>query len=95
MRDDEMMDGLLRRALAAETPSLTAGFDAAVMRRVRPRRLSREGRVAMVAYGLSAAAATAWLMSDLPAAVVAVGLTIGLTMGVAGSAYARRLASRE
>ena len=95
MHDDELMDALLRRALAAESPSLTPAFDAAVLRRLRPRRLSRQGRVAMLVYGISATAATAWLMSDLPPAVLALGLTIGLAMGVAGSVYARRLASRE
>ena len=64
MRDDDLMDGLLRRAMAAETPSLTAGFDAAVMRRVAP--AGSRGGGSVVAYGISAAAATAWLMSDLP-----------------------------
>lgn len=94
MHDDEMMDGLLTQAMATAAPSPGPGFDAAVMRRLRPRRLSRQGRVAMVAYGMSAAAATAWLMRDLPPATIGTGLTVVLAMGVAASAYARRLVSR-
>lgn len=95
MHDDEMMDGLLRRAMASEAPALSPGFDAAVLRRARPRRLSRLGRIVMVTYSLAAATATAWLTRGLEPVVVGVGLTIGLSMLVVGSAYARQLVSRE
>ena len=40
MHDDDMMDQLLRDALSADVPRLSSGFDARVLRRVRPRRLT-------------------------------------------------------
>ncbi len=56
MNDDELMDQLLRDALTAEVPQLSPGFDARVLRRVRPRRLTPAGRVVIALYIVIAAA---------------------------------------
>jgi hypothetical protein len=47
MLDDDVMDHLLRDAMAADAPQLSPAFDARVMRRVRPRRLTPIGRAAI------------------------------------------------
>jgi hypothetical protein len=94
MRDHELIDQLLRDAMAVDVPQPSAGFDARVMARVRPRRLSTAGRATMAAYAVVAAGATAWLMHDLSAALVTCALmaTAGVAAGV--SAYVRWLAIR-
>ena len=56
MHDDEVMDRLLRHAMAADAPQLSPAFDARVMRRVRPRRLTPMGRVVIAVYIVVAAA---------------------------------------
>ena len=38
MHDDDVMDQLLRDAMAADAPQLSPAFGARVMRRARPRR---------------------------------------------------------
>jgi hypothetical protein len=92
MHDDAAMDGLLRKALAADAPCLSTGFDAAVTQRVRPRRLSARGRLAMVVYAIVALALSAWSMRDLDPRAIAVGVTAGLAVASGASAYVRRLA---
>ena len=60
MHDDELMERLLRDAMTADTPHLSPGFDARVLRRVRPRRLTSIGRAviaAAAAFGAPMAAA--------------------------------------
>ena len=69
MHDDEMMDRLLRDAMAADVPQLSPAFDARVLRRVRPRRLTTMGRLVIAVYIVAAAATTLWLMRDLPTGV--------------------------
>jgi hypothetical protein len=59
MHDDEQMDQLLRDAMTAEAPQLSSGFDARVLRRVRPRRLTPIGRALIAAYAVIAVAAAA------------------------------------
>ena len=44
MHDDEAMDRLLRDVMGADAPQLSPAFDARVLRRVRPRRLTPAGR---------------------------------------------------
>lgn len=92
MRDDDAMDRLLREAMAAEPPRLSPAFDARVMRRVRPRRLTPAGRAVMVVYALLAAAAMAWLLRDLPPEWIAGSAVAVVLIAVAAGAYARRLA---
>ena len=60
--DDDAMDQLLRDAMATKVPQLSPGFDARVLRRVRPRRLTPLGRVVIGVYVVVAAATAAWLM---------------------------------
>lgn len=91
MHDDEMMDRLLRDSMAAEAPRLSPAFDARVLRRVRPRRLTRMGRVAMVVYIVVAAATAAWLMRDLPMTSIVAAVVIGVPVAAGVSAYGRRL----
>lgn len=90
--DDDVMDRLLRDAMAADAPQLSSGFDARVMRRVRPRRLTTIGRVVIAVYIVAAAATAVWLMRDLHMASIAAALVIGVPVASGASAYARRLA---
>ncbi len=92
MHDDDVMDRLLRDAMAADAPELSPAFDANVMRRVRPRRLSAMGRVVIAAYAVVAAAATVWLMRDLPPAWILAAVAIGVPIAAGVGAYGRRLA---
>ncbi len=95
MHDDDLMDRLLRDAMAADVPELSPAFDARVMRRVRPRRLAPMGRVVMAVYVVVAAATAAWLMRDLPMASIVAALAIGVPVAAGASAYGRRLAVGE
>ena len=92
MRSDDEMDRLLRNALATPVPEPSAGFDAAVMRRVRPRRLDSRGLAVLVMYAVVAVVATAWLMRGLDPAVLAAGSAIVLATAAGAGAYVRRLA---
>ena len=94
MNDDELMDQILRDAMTAEAPpQLSAAFEANLMRRVRPRRLSGVGRVVIVAYAVMAAAITAWLMRDVPVTSIVAALAITVSVAAGVSAYAHRLAA--
>lgn len=89
MREDDLMDALLRERMAAPAPTLSPGFDAKVMRRVRPRRLTASGRLVMTIYALVALAATGWLMRDLPAPLIAASVAVTLIIGAGISLYVR------
>ena len=91
MRDDELIDRLLRDAMAADVPQLPPAFDAEVMERLRPRRLTMMGRVVIAAYTLVAAATAGWLMRDLRIDLIASAVAIGVPVAVGASAYVRRL----
>ena len=88
----DVMDRVLRDAMAADAPRLSPAFDARVMQRVRPRRLTPMGRVVIGVYLVAAVAATAWLMRDLRAEWVAAALAIGAPIAAGTSAYVRRIA---
>jgi hypothetical protein len=92
MHDDEMMDRLLKDLMAADAPQLSPAFDARVMRRVRPRRLSAMGRVVIAIYIVVATATAVWLMRDLPMASIVAAVVIGVPVAAGVSAYGRRLA---
>ncbi len=91
MHDDNLMDQLLRDTMAAQPPQLSPTFDARVMRRVRPRRLTQTGRWLIAGYVVVAGATAAWLMRDVPvsAIVAALVMTVPIALGV--SAYGRRI----
>jgi len=93
MRDDELMDQLLRDAMAADVPQLSPTFDAEVMERLRPRRLTPMGRVVIAVYAVAAVATAAWLMQDLRMELIAAAVAITVTVAVGASAYVRRLAA--
>jgi anti-sigma factor RsiW len=93
MHDDDVMDRLLRAAMAADAPQLSPAFDARVMRRVRPRRLTPKGRVVMALYAVVAAAAAVWLMGGLPLGLIVAAAAIGVPIAAAAGAYVRRLAA--
>lgn len=93
MHDDEAMDRLLRGAMAADAPQLSPAFDARVMRRVRPRRLTPAGRVVIAIYAVAAAAAAVWLMRDVQLESIVAAVAIGVPVAAAASAYGRRLAA--
>ena len=92
MHDDDVMDRLLRDAMAADAPQLSPAFDANVMRRVRPRRLSSMGRVVIAVYAVVAAATAVWLMRDLPLESILAAVAISVPVAAGASAYGRRLA---
>jgi len=92
MHDDDVMDRLLKDAMTADAPQLSRDFDARVMQRVRPRRLTPMGHAAIAAYALVAAATAAWCMRDLPVEWIAVAVAISVPVAAAASAYGRRLA---
>ena len=92
MHDDELMDRLVRDALAGAAPQLSPAFDARVIRRVQPRRLTTMGRLAIAIYVVLATATAAWLMQDLPIVSIVAAVTIGAALAAGTSIYARRLA---
>jgi hypothetical protein len=92
MHDDDVMDQLLRDAMAAEPPQFSPAFDARVMRGVRPRRLTPMGRVVIAVYLVVAAATAVWVMRDLPMASIVAAVAIGVPVAAGASAYGRRLA---
>ena len=92
MHDDDVMDRLLKDAMAADAPQLSPAFDARVMRRVRPRRLTPMGRVVIAVYAVVAAGTAVWLMQDLPLESIAAAVAISVPVAAGASAYGRRLA---
>ena len=93
MHIDDVMDGLLRDAMAAEAPQLSPAFETRVLLRVRRRRLTKTGRAVIAAYGVVAAAAAVWMMRDLPAASVVAAAGAGMSLAAGAGAYASRFAS--
>jgi hypothetical protein len=91
MHDDNLMDQLLRDTMAAQPPQLSPGFDARVMRGVRPRRLTQTGRWLIVGYAVVAAVTAAWLMRDLPVPAIVAAVVITVPIAVGASAYGRRI----
>lgn len=92
MNDDETIDRLLRDALAAPSPRLSSDFDARVMRRVRPRRLTSVGRAVLAAYAVLAVGLAAWLLRDLPPLAIVSALLALVPLAAGSAAYGRRLA---
>ena len=92
MNDDELMDQLLKDTFADERPQLSSSFDATLMQRVRPRRLSPTGRAALTAYAVVAGAVTLWLMRDLGVVLMFAGIAISAMAAFSVSAYVKRLA---
>jgi hypothetical protein len=93
MHDDEAMDRLLRDTMAADVPQLSPSFDARVMRRARPRRLTRTGRAVVAVYVVVAAATGVWVMRDLPMVSILAAIVINVAVAAGASAYGRRLAT--
>lgn len=90
MRDDDVMDQLLKEVMAADAPQLSPAFELQVMRRVRPRRLSTMGRVIMAVYIVAAAATAVLLMRELPIDWIVASVIISATVAAGASAYGRR-----
>jgi hypothetical protein len=90
--NDDVMDQLLGEAMAADAPQLSPAFDARVMRRVQPRRLTPMGRVLVAAYFVCAVAAAVWLMQDLRVEWIAAVVAVGGPVAAGVSVYSRRLA---
>lgn len=62
------------------------------MRGVRPRRLTRMGRVVLAIYIVAAAATAAWFMRDLPMATILAAVLISVPVAAGVGVYGRRLA---
>jgi len=92
MHDDDLMDRLLRDAMATEAPRLSPAFDARVLRRLRPRRLTPLGRGLLAAYALVAVATAVWFLRSLPVELIALAVVVSASLAVGAGAYARRLA---
>jgi len=95
MHSDDAMDQLLRDAMSAEQPQLSPAFDARVMRRVRPRRLTSFGRAVMWVYVVVTAALAAWLIHDLPITVIVAAVVVGVPLAIGVGAYGRSLVARQ
>ena len=93
MRTDDDMDRLLRAAMYARAPQLSSDFDARVLQRVRPRRLTTIGRAVLLGYAVMATTVTAWLLRDVPGSLIVVSGVGCATVAVVAGAYARRLAA--
>jgi hypothetical protein len=91
---DEAMDQLLRDAMAADAPRLSPAFDARVLRRVRPRRLTPVGRLVIAAYIVVAAATVVWLMRDVRPESIVAALVLSVPVAAGAGAYGRHLALR-
>lgn len=91
MHSDDAMDQLLHDAMSADQPQLSPGFDARVLRRVRPRRLTPLGRVVIGVYVVVATATAAWLMRELPVTAIAAAVVIGVPIAIGAGAYGRSL----
>jgi hypothetical protein len=89
--NDDAMDRLLRESMAAAAPELSPAFDAAVLDKVRGRRLPPWGRAVMGAYAVTATAFTVWALHDLSALLMAVSLGGGALVAFALKSYARAL----
>ena len=92
MRDDEMMDGMLRTAMSGRAPEVSPTFERDVMRRTAPRRLTVTGRVVVCAYALASVALCAWVLRDLPVAITALALVVEAVAAVALRIYTSNLA---
>ena len=92
MHDDESMDRLLKSAFAAEPlPRLSPTFEARVLRKVKPRRLSPQGRALLAVYAVLATVGTVWLIGDLPVQTIALAAAVGVPVLAVGGLYGRRL----
>ena len=92
MHDDELMDQLLKDAMASEAPQLSKEFDANVMRAVRPRRLTQTGRTVMAAYAVVAVAAGIWMMRGLPIELIEIGAVAFVAVAASVSSYDKMFA---
>lgn len=91
MSVDHEMDVFLRETMAGESPQLSPGFDARVLRRVRPRRLTSTGRVVLVGYGAAAALVTSWCLYAVDPLALAMAVVVGIPVAAGTRAYAHRL----
>ena len=94
MHDDELMDRLLKESLAADAPQLSRAFDAGVMQRIRPHRLTSLGRMVIAVYTVVATASAVWLMQDVSLTALAVAVAISVPVAAGASAYGRAIALR-
>jgi hypothetical protein len=94
MREDDgdRMDALLREALTAPAPRLSPAFDAKVMARVRPARLTSPGRMLMALYAIAAVVVSGWVIRDVPVEWIAASVAVCVLAAVALALYARHLA---
>lgn len=91
MRDDEMMDGMLRAAMSAPPPAVSPAFSQAVLRRTTPRRLTPAGRVAMGVYALVSVALCVWTMRDLPVVITTAAIVAQAIVAVGLRSYVKSL----
>jgi hypothetical protein len=95
MNDDELMDQVLRKSMAAPPPQLSPAFDAKVMAAVRPRRLTSSGRVVMGAYVVAALVLTVWTMREAGLVLIVASTLVTAAISLGLSSYARALAYRS
>ena len=91
MSEQEAMDRLLRRVLAAEQPpALSSTFDQRLAKRFRPRRPSRSGRVVLTLYALAALILSTWTMRSESLGWDVIALAVALQLAVAAALHHRR-----
>lgn len=92
MRDDELMDALLKDTMAAPAPQLSMAFDARVMQRVKPRTLSSMGRTVLAIYVVAATGLLGWLVRDMPLVWISGAVVASVAVAMGTGAYVRRIA---
>jgi hypothetical protein len=95
MNDDELMDQLLQKTMAAPPPHLSPAFDAKVMAAVRPRRLTSSGRIVMGAYAVAALVLMVWTMREAGLVLIVVSTFVTAAVSFGLSSYAKALAYRS
>lgn len=91
MRDDEMMDGMLRAAMSAPPPEMSATFSREIERRTAPMRLQPGARVVMWSYAIVSVALCVWAMRDLPVVITTAAIVAQAIVAVGLRSYVKSL----
>jgi hypothetical protein len=91
MSEQEKMDRLLRQSMSATPqPGLSSSFDPRLARRLRPRRLTKTGRIVMILYTLAALAISILAMRSESIHWLVMAAALVLPMMTAATVHFRR-----
>jgi hypothetical protein len=85
------MERLLREAMSAPPPALSAGFDERILRRARPRRLGPGGRLVLAGYALAALAVSIWAMRSQSIGWIVIVAAVVVPLLIIATIYRRHL----